>query len=67
MIERLGKVAQVFAHQGDVGGSDGHVGAHRAHGDTQQERPVGQDLRGQSAPAGTRPCWNRNHAATVQV
>ncbi|SKS13596.1 Uncharacterised protein [Mycobacteroides abscessus subsp. abscessus] len=35
MVQSLGEVAQVFAHQGHVGGFDGHVGAHGAHGDAE--------------------------------
>ena len=31
--EHVGQVAQVIAHECDVGGFDGDVGAHGAHGD----------------------------------
>lgn len=32
MIEDLGKVAQILTHEGDIGGLNGHVGAHGPHG-----------------------------------
>src|SRR5690606_4475812 len=35
VCQDAGQVAQVLAHQRDVGGLDGHVGAHRAHRDTE--------------------------------
>ena len=34
VVQHLGQVVQVLAHQGDVGGFDRDVGAHGTHGDT---------------------------------